>query len=197
MLSLGRSVLFADFELLRRESIVFVSSNTSVVLGTCRRFGCCSRGGEEIMHLSRFAVGLQGLGDGTTCPSAEQLAGTQDCTDPCQAPYPPCSSGAGATYTTVTTTQGDYQVLSNGQIVDPNGNPVTQAQLTQVLASTSITPAQLSNIKNYYYSQGQLSPSAAATGTVNLSTSTLWIGGAAVGLLVILMLASGGGGRRR
>jgi subtilisin family serine protease len=43
---------------------------------------------------NKISLGLEGLGDG--CPSDEQLQGIQDCSDPCQAPNPPCTSAVTA-----------------------------------------------------------------------------------------------------
>ena len=50
------------------------------------------------MFARRSPLGIRGIGD-TSCPSDEQLAGIQDCSDPCQAPYPPCVSASAAPVT--------------------------------------------------------------------------------------------------
>jgi hypothetical protein len=139
---------------------------------------------------SREAMGLMGIGVGDApCPSAEQAAGIVDCTDPCQAGTAACQSSASPTYTTVPTSGGDYQVLSTGQVYDPNGNLVnlTSTQLSQLLQTGAAAVPMATT------------PAAAAipgTAMAAPSIPTSWlIGGAA--LVLLLVMFSGGGGRRR
>jgi len=49
-----------------------------------------------------YEGGLSGLAQ-AVCPSAQQLAGVQDCTDPCQASQPPCVSPSTAAAINATT----------------------------------------------------------------------------------------------
>lgn len=135
---------------------------------------------------SKLAMGLSGRGihAAATCPSAEQLIGQQDCSDPCQASSAACNPGTSASgaYTTITTPSGDYQVLANGQVVDPNGNVInTAASTTQGNMSSGID--YLTNL----VSQG----STIIPGVSNL----VLFGG--VGVLFLILLMSGGSGRRR
>jgi hypothetical protein len=131
---------------------------------------------------SKLAMGLSAA---ATCPSQLQLQGVTDCTDPCQVNSTPCTSQAGSAsgaYTTISTPSGDYQVLANGQVLDPNGNVINTA-------ASSVQGSMQSGI-NYLtslVSQGsQIIP-----GVQNIVVY------GAVGVLFLVLLLSGGGGRRR
>src|SRR5271154_1972621 len=87
------------------------------------------------MHVSRYSVGLQGLG---------RLGQTTGPLAPGETSIP--------SSTVLDTSGGNYTVNSSGQILDSNGNVVTNPQI--------LSSAQLANINTQNYTQGQLNPVA-------------------------------------
>ena len=104
------------------------SSDAMVVLD----FGWCSGSRsygwrEALMFIKRGITGLRGIGD-ATCPSDEQLAGIQDCTDPCQASSAPCITTTPATTTTAGTLSAAafaVQCAAQGGQISASGNSCT------------------------------------------------------------------------
>ena len=79
------------------------------------------------MFIKRGITGLRGIGD-ATCPSDEQLAGIQDCTDPCQASSAPCITTTPATTTTAGTLSAAafaVQCAAQGGQISASGNSCT------------------------------------------------------------------------
>jgi hypothetical protein len=135
---------------------------------------------------SKLALGLSSLSAAATCPSSEQLLGVSDCSDPCQASNPPCSNAstsATGAYTTISTPSGDYQVLANGQVVDPAGNVINTA--------ASTVQGNLQSGVSYLTQLVSNSSSSIIPGISNVALAA--IGG---GLLLIVLLTSSGGRRR-
>jgi hypothetical protein len=127
------------------------------------------------MFTTRDSVGLQGLGQA-------------------QGPLAPGETSIPSS-TVLDTTGGTYTVNSSGQILDSNGNVVTNPQI--------LSSSQLANINTQNYTQGQLNPVATcpAGSTCSIISSipdtTIYIAGGILAALVLVMSMSGGGGRRR
>jgi len=126
------------------------------------------------MFTTRDSVGVQGLGQA-------------------QGPLAPGETSIPSS-TVLDTTGGTYTVNSSGQILDSNGNVVSNPQI--------LSSAQLANINTQNYTQGQLNPvatcPAGATCSIisSIPDTTIYIGaGLLVGLVLIMSMS--GGGRRR
>jgi hypothetical protein len=82
--------------------------------------------GETLMFIKRGITGLRGIGD-ASCPSDEQLAGIQDCTDPCQASSAPCITTSPTTTTAGTLSAAAFaiQCAAQGGQISASGNSCT------------------------------------------------------------------------
>jgi len=117
--------------------------------------------GPNLPGPTQYQGGITGLGQVTaSCPSAEQLAGTQDCSDPCQASLPPCVPAG-------TTTGAAANALA------------TAASLTACQAAGGIWNAN-----------GTCSPGPSVPLVAGISNQTLLlIGGGFLAFVLILMAA--------
>jgi hypothetical protein len=89
--------------------------------------------GKTLMFIKRGIAGLRGIGD-ATCPSDEQLAGIQDCTDPCQASSAPCITTTPATTTTAGTLSAAFavQCAAQGGQISASGNSCTTSGTSSI-----------------------------------------------------------------
>jgi hypothetical protein len=126
------------------------------------------------MFTTRDSVGVQGLGQA-------------------QGPLAPGETSIPSS-TVLDTTGGTYTVNSSGQILDSNGNVVSNPQI--------LSSAQLANINTQNYTQGQLNPVATcpvgSTCSIisGIPDTTIYVAGGILGALLLMMTMSGGGRRR-